>query len=174
MKRILFISGSLRAASASTATARALSELITDSASFSMAEIGDLPLYNADLVDDPNVTSWIEQVQSADGLVFITPEYNYSIPGVLKNAIDWASRPALKSVFVGKKCFVMSVSAGALGGVRAQSHLKYVLNAMLAEVFVCPEIVVPMANKKVENGKLNDESILVFTQERLGEFVATL
>lgn len=139
-----------------------------------MADIGALPHYNADLADDPAVSRWVADLQAADGLVFITPEYNYSIPGVLKNAIDWASRPAFESVFKGKKCFVISVSGGALGGVRAQAHLKYILNGMLAETYACKEIVVPMANAKVEDGKLNDAMILDFTMDNLRGFIASL
>lgn len=174
MKKIFFVSGSLRAASASTATARALIDGIGAEAACSMADIGALPHYNADLADDPAVTGWVADLRAADGLVFITPEYNYSIPGVLKNAIDWASRPAFESVFKGKKCFVISVSGGALGGVRAQAHLKYILNGMLAETHVCKEIVVPMANAKVADGKLNDPLILDFALDNLRGFVASL
>ncbi|WP_439154301.1 NADPH-dependent FMN reductase [Yoonia sp.] len=174
MKKILFVSGSLRAGSASAATARALIDRIAGNAACSIAEIGTLPHYNADLSDDPAVTRWVAELQAADGVVFITPEYNYSIPGVLKNAIDWASRPAFESVFKGKKCFVISVSAGALGGVRAQAHLKYILNGMLAETHVCKEIVVPMANAKVADGKLDDPLIVDFTMDNLRGFIGRL
>jgi chromate reductase len=139
-----------------------------------VAEIGRLPLYNADLRDDPAVAAWIAQIAKADGLVFVTPEYNYSVPGVLKNAIDWASRPAFESVFKGKPCFVISVSGGVLGGVRAQAHLKYILNGMLADVFTHKEIIVPMANTKVEDGMMTDDAILDFAMENLAEFLHNL
>jgi chromate reductase len=139
-----------------------------------IADIGRLPHYNADVKDDPAVADWIAQVAAADGMVFVTPEYNYSVPGVLKNAIDWASRPAYESVFKGKKCFVMSVSGGVLGGVRAQAHLKYILNAMLAEVHTAKEIVVPNANTKVEDGVLSDATVLDFAEETLRRFLAGL
>lgn len=92
----------------------------------------------------------------------------------MKNAIDWASRPALNSVFRNKPCFVMSVSGGALGGVRAQAHLKYILNGMLAKVFVCPEIVVSMINDKISDGYLTDENVLAFTEDKLRAFIASL
>ena len=173
MKNILFVAGSLREASASRATVRALVARL-DTVSPIIADVGLLPLYNADLVDDTAVADWIAQVNAADGVVFVTPEYNYSIPGVLKNAIDWASRPAYASAFTGKKCFVMSISGGLLGGVRAQAHLKYILNGMLAEVFTCKEIVVTNANTKVEDGILNDEAVLDFATENLQGFLATL
>lgn len=174
MKRILLVPGSLRSASSSRATAKAIRERMQDEALFEFADIGTLPHYNADVTDDPNVAAFYASVEQADGLIFVTPEYNYSIPGVLKNAIDWASRPAFDSAMTGKKCFVISVSGGALGGVRAQAHLKYVLGGMLATVFPIREVVVTMANKKVEDGLLRDDTILDFACNGIREFIATL
>lgn len=174
MKNVLFVPGSLRAASSSKATIRALVARLGNDVDPVIADLALLPLYNADLVDDPHVAGWVKQIDAADGLVFVTPEYNYSVPGVLKNAIDWASRPAFESVFKGKACFVMSVSGGALGGVRAQAHLKYILNGMLAEVHTCKEIVVTMANAKVEDGMLTDDAVLDFAQENLNAFLSGL
>ena len=174
MKNVLFVPGSLRGASASRATVRALQARLPDGVTSDIADIGALPHYNADLTDVAAVADWMAQVEKADGLIFVTPEYNYSIPGVLKNAIDWASRPAFESVFKGKPCFVVTVSGGALGGVRAQVHLKYVLDAMLADVFTCKEIVVPMANAKIEDGMMTDAVILDFAMENLKNFVAGL
>jgi chromate reductase len=165
--RILFIPGSLRAASSSRATVRALVARMAGKADTAVAEIGTLPHYNADLTDVAEVAEFIAAIRAADLVVFVTPEYNYSVPGVLKNAIDWASRPAYASVFVGKPCLVISVSGGALGGVRAQAHLKYILNGMLAEVIPAKEIVVPMANTKVDGGLLSDDAILDFAEETL-------
>jgi len=174
MTRLLFIPGSLRQASSSRAMVRTLAKRLGDSVTVEVADPGALPLYNADLADNPNVASFIAEVGAADGVIFVTPEYNYSIPGVLKNAIDWASRPAFESVFKGKPCMVISLSGGALGGVRAQAHLKYVLDAMLARVFSCREIVVPMANAKVEDGLFTDETVLAFADENVGDFVKSL
>lgn len=174
MTKLLFIPGSLRAASSSRATARTLAKAVAGKAEAETADIGKLPHYNADLKDDPAVEAFVASVGQADGLVFVTPEYNYSLPGVLKNAIDWASRPAYESVFVGKPCFVVTVSGGALGGVRAQAHLKYILNGMLAQVFSCKEIVVPSANQKVSDGLLADEAVIAFAMENLEAFLASL
>ncbi|WP_112322950.1 NADPH-dependent FMN reductase [Oceanibium sediminis] len=174
MTKLLFVPGSLRRASSSRAAARALADRLSARAECAFGDIGGLPHYNADLENDAAVRDWIAQVAAADGLVFVTPEYNYSIPGVLKNAIDWASRPAYQSVFKGKKCFVITTSGGALGGVRAQADLKYVLNGMLAEVFTCKEVVIPMANAKVEDGVFTDEAILDFASENLGAFLDSL
>ncbi|MGP1356943.1 NADPH-dependent FMN reductase [Roseicyclus sp.] len=174
MARLLFIAGSLRAASSARAMARALAARVEDRADVAFAEIGSLPHYNADVTGDPHVAAFVEAVRAADGLVFVTPEYNYSMPGVLKNAIDWASRPAYGSVFRGKPCFVATTSGGAMGGVRAQAHLKYVLNGMLAEVFAAKEIVVPFANQKVVDGVFQDEAILGFAEETLVAFLARI
>jgi len=174
MPRLLFIPGSLRAASSARATLRALIERLGDAAETDVADPGALPHYNADVTGDPAVAAFIEQVRAADGVVFVTPEYNYSIPGVLKNAIDWASRPAYESVFKGKPCVIVTVSGGVMGGVRAQAHLKYVLNGMLAEVFPAKEILVPMANAKVVDGRMTDEGILDFAGATLQDFLARL
>lgn len=174
MTQLLFLPGSLRAASSSRATARTLGERLDDVIEPVFLDIGDLPHYNADITDDPNVQAFKDAVEAADGVVFVTPEYNYSIPGVLKNAIDWASRPAFASVFKDKPCFVVSTSGGAMGGVRAQGHLKYVLNGMLARVYPVKEIVVPFANDKIENGRLVSEDIVSFAEQSLREFVAAI
>lgn len=174
MPNILVIPGSLREASSSRAMARALIKRIADRAICITADVGKLPHYNADVTDDPNVKAFLEQVASADGILFVTPEYNYSVPGVLKNAIDWASRPAYESVFKGKPCFIVSVSGGVLGGVRAQAHLKYILNGMLARVHTGKEIVVAQANSKVIDGVLHDDPTLDFAEAEFGAFLDSL
>ncbi|EAQ02414.1 putative chromate reductase [Pseudooceanicola batsensis HTCC2597] len=173
MTHILMIPGSLRAASSSRATARALAARLPQGTTCTTADPGVLPHYNADVTDDAEVAAFIEEVRKAHGVIFVTPEYNYSVPGVLKNAIDWASRPAYESVFKGKPCLVVTTSGGALGGVRAQAHLKYILNGMLAVIYPCKEIIVTMANTKVEDGILKDDTVLDFAEEALAGFVAT-
>lgn len=174
MPSLLFIPGSLRAASASKAVAEALVLRAGDTATCETADIGALPHYNADLTDDPAVAEFVAQLEKADGLVFVTPEYNYSIPGVLKNAIDWGSRPAFASAFKDKPCFVVTVSGGATGGVRAQAHLKYVLNGMLARPHIDKEIIVPFANTKITDGRFEDESFNDFAGPQFDAFVAGL
>lgn len=174
MKKLLFVAGSLRAASSSRATMRALLKRLDGKATTEVGEPEILPHYNADITDNPAVASWKEQVGAAHGVVFVTPEYNYSVPGFLKNAIDWASRPAYESSFRDKPCFIVSVSGGALGGVRAQGHLKYILNGMLAQVFTEKEILVTKANTKVVDGLLDDTEILDFAEEALTRFIGSL
>jgi chromate reductase len=174
MKTLLCLSGSLRAASSSRALTEALRHRLDQTVRTTTFDIARLPHYNADLTDDPQVAVLKQAIAEADGMLIVTPEYNYSIPGGLKNAIDWASRPAYKSVFAGKPVFVASTSGGALGGVRAQAHLKYILNGMLARVHVGMEVVVPHANLKVVDGVFADPAVLDFALAQLGEFIATL
>lgn len=172
MTELLGFAGSLRAASSSGALLRALAARLAGRATLAVADIGALPHYNADHDGGPAVAALQAAIRAAEGLVFVTPEYNYSVPGVLKNAIDWASRPAYNSVFRDKPCLVISVSGGALGGVRAQAHLKYILNGMLARVHVGQEIVVPQANAKVRDGVFADDAVLDFAVTEIERFRA--
>ena len=174
MTHILGISGSLRAASSSRAVLEAVLQNLPAGTTHDIANIGEIPHYNADTDGGDATKRLIAQIEAASGLVFVTPEYNYSIPGVLKNAIDWASRPAYASVFKGKPCLVITVSAGALGGVRAQAHLKYILNGMLADVFAGQEIVIPHAPKRLIDGKFTDSETLAFVTGQLNDFCARI
>ncbi|MDF0599614.1 NAD(P)H-dependent oxidoreductase [Psychromarinibacter sp. C21-152] len=174
MPKLLFIPGSLRAASSSRATAEALMRRLEEVAACDLADPGRLPHYNADVTDDAAVAAFVAAIDQADGLVFVTPEYNYSIPGLLKNAIDWASRPAYASVFVGKPCAIVSTSGGALGGVRAQAHLKYVLSGMLAAVHPCRELVITHANARLSDGTLDSDETLGMAEDTLRAFTAAL
>ena len=175
MPRILCFAGSLRAASSSRAVVATICDRLADSTEIDRFDIGALPHYNADFDPLPDVVLQLKkEIDAADGLVIVTPEYNYSVPGVLKNAIDWASRPGYASVLKGKPVFIASVSGGALGGVRAQAHLKTILGGVLARPFIWQEIVITQANAKVKDGRLNDEATETFLFDALGEFVKTL
>jgi chromate reductase len=174
MTKILGIAGSLRAASSSQAVLRAVLGQLPAGVDHATAQIGDMPHYNADVDGGAPVADITAAIAAADGLIFVTPEYNYSIPGVLKNAIDWASRPAYASVFVGKPCLIISVSGGALGGVRAQAHLKYILNGMLARVHPCQEMVVPQAPQKMQDGVFADQAVLDFIGAQVAGFCDAL
>jgi chromate reductase, NAD(P)H dehydrogenase (quinone) len=170
--QLLILGPSLRKDSSSAALADELTARLADRVEVARFDIGRLPHYNADLGKPEDVLELIEAIDRADGVLFVTPEYNYSIPGVLKNAIDWASRPAYESVFRGKPCFVVTTSGGAMGGVRAQSHLKYILNGMLAKLFPWQEAIVPFANKKTEDGRFADTEVLGFIDKALDGFVS--
>jgi len=177
MPKLMCFSGSLRAKSSSTAVLGMILDRRGDRIAAERFDLTSLPYYNADLdTEEPldPVKALKEGIGSADGVIIVTPEYNYSVPGVLKNAIDWASRPGYNSVFKGKPVFVVTVSGGALGGVRAQSHLKYILNGMLAKPFIHQEIVVPAANAKVEDGAFRDEAIETFMLDAFDAFLETL
>lgn len=174
MTRLLVMVGSLRAASSSAALARALVARLPQGVTAEIAQIGALPHYCADHDGGEAVARLNAQIQGADGVLFVTPEYNYSIPGVLKNAIDWASRPAYRSVFRDKSCFVCSVSGGAMGGVRAQAHLKYILNGMLAVVFAHQEVIVPEAPRKMAEGVFTDEETLVFAGAAIESWIGQI
>lgn len=175
MKSILCLSGSLRAASSSTAIVNTICEKLASEADFGRFDIGSLPHYNADL--DPLPETVVElkaAIDGAGGLIIVTPEYNYSVPGVLKNAIDWASRPGYNSVLKDKPVLVVSTSGGALGGVRAQAHLKNVLGAVLARTFIWQEIVVTNANAKVKDGRLADQPTEDFMFEAIRAFLKSM
>lgn len=120
--KVLAVSGSLRATSFSTAIFRALSQEEHLGIALTVKTLEDIPLYNEDLDTDPPLTSIAElrnEVQASDGIVIATPEYNHGMPGVLKNALDWASRPAFASCFRGKPVLIITSASGGTGGVRA-------------------------------------------------------
>ena len=175
MTSILCLSGSLRAASSSKAVVETICAGLAGEAAFKRFDIGSLPHYNADLDPLPEtVVALKDAIASADGVIIVTPEYNYSVPGVLKNAIDWASRPGYASVFKDKPVFLMSTSGGALGGVRAQAHMKNILAAVLAKTFVWQEVVVTNANARVKDGRFHDEAVEAFMFEALRAFFASI
>ncbi len=170
--RILGISGSLRASSHNTALLNAFAAALPDGVEMEIEPIGPLPHFNSDLVDEVSlaaVAAFKEAVAGADAVLIATPEYNYSLPGVLKNALDWGSRPAYKSVFAGKPVGIVSAAAGGPGGARAQAHLRQVLTGMIAQIFPYPEFLVAQSFRKFdEDGKLLDEA----TQEHLSKYVS--
>ena len=129
MSQILVVVGSLRQESFNRKLAEALVKLAPPDCSFTFADIGDLPLYNQDHDDhqaEP-VKRLKAAIQAADGVLFVTPEYNRSVPGVLKNAIDHASRPYGQSAWAGKPAGVIGASIGSIGSALAQQHLRNTL-----------------------------------------------
>lgn len=126
---IAVVIGSLRRESFNRQLATAVAKLAPSDFSFQQIEIGDLPLYSQDQDDGPAapVTRFREEIKAADAVLFVTPEYNRSVPGVLKNAIDHGSRPYGQSVWAGKPAGVIGVSVGAIGTSLAQQHLRNIL-----------------------------------------------
>ena len=170
--KLLGISGSLRKGSYNTALLEATVGLMPEGVELTLIGCGELPHYSKDLDIDSKpeaVLHLLQAVRYSDGVLFATPEYNYSFSGVLKNAIDWASRPAYKSVLAGKPVAIVSASQSHVGGARAQAHLQQVLSATLSPVVPAPPFVVPMAQEKFDgNGLLVDED----TKRRLARYIA--
>ncbi|MEN5116231.1 NAD(P)H-dependent oxidoreductase [Luteimonas sp. TWI662] len=140
--RIAVLVGSLRKASINRRLANALERLAADRATFVHVEIGDLPLYNQDDDDAPSaqVVRLRDTVRGADAVLFVTPEYNRSVPGVLKNAIDHGSRPYGQSVWAGKPAGVLGASIGSIGSALAQQHLRNILAYLDMPTLGQPEV----------------------------------
>ena len=176
--KLLAISGSLRRESLNGYLLGAVKECLPQDVELATADIGSLPLYNEDLDGDSKpepVVRLIGAIAAADGLVIATPEYNYGIPGGLKNAIDWASRPAYRSVLAHRPTLIMSASKSPIGGARAQAQLKNVLLATLTPVFTAPELTVPAAQKVfTEDGVLTDDSVRRKLERLVGDYCAWL
>ena len=151
-RKIALIVGSLRKESFTRKIANALVELAPDSLSFEHVEIGRLPLYNQDLEAEPP-REWLEfrdRVRPADGVLIATPEYNRSIPGALKNAIDVGSRPYGKSVWSGKPCAILSASPGMYGGFGANHHLRQCCVFLDMPLLQQPEAYVSQVDKALD------------------------
>lgn len=157
--KLLGIYGSLRKEAYTKAVLETVKDEVADRATIEIFPLHDIPLYNSDLEETgvPDaVTRFKNAIQEADGLVIVSPEYNYGVTGVLKNAIDWASRPGYNSVLKGKPVVVMSSSMAFTGGVRAHEQLRHALSGILARVIAIPEIVIGEVHNKVNNGRLTD------------------
>ena len=174
-KKIAVLVGSLRKESFNRKMAKALIALAPESLKLEIIEIGGLPLYNQDLDDNPPAawTEFRERLMKFDGVLFVTPEYNRSVPGVLKNAIDVGSRPYGKSVWDGKPGAVMSVSPGAIGGFGANHHLRQSLVFLNVPTMQQPEAYIGnAANLFDESGNLANDSIREFAAKYMHAFAA--
>jgi len=154
---VLVICGSLRKGSFNAALARALPEFAPSGLALRYAApLGDIPPYNADVQDagnPPSVVALTDAIRSADGLIIVSPEYNWSIPGVLKNAIDWVSK-VKNQPFHGKPVALQSCATGLLGGSRMQYHLRQALTSIEAQILIRPEVFVTFAAKKFDDKTL--------------------
>lgn len=170
---ILGISGSLRKDSFNTAALRACSERLPAGVTMSLFDLAPIPLYDEDVralgLPEP-VQQLREQIRAADAMVIATPEYNYSFSGVLKNAIDWASRPP-EQPFDGKPIALIGATPGGLGTSRAQYHLRQVFIYLNGRVLNRPEVFISAAPGKFDaSGKLTDAA----TGDNLGKMLAAL
>lgn len=178
--KVAVLIGSLRRDSFSRKTARAIATLAPANLQFEQIPVGELPLYNEDLETQTPPTAWVEfrrKLAAADAMLFITPEYNRSVPAVLKNAIDVGSRPYGQSVFDGKPGAVVSVSIGAIGGFGANHHLRQSLAFLNVPVLQQEAYIGNTGSLFDEEGRLQNEGTEKFLQTfaaAFGKWVETI
>lgn len=172
---ILGFAGSLRKDSYNKALLRAATKLVPKGTKLEIFDLEGIPLFNQDLEGrmPEKVKEFKAKIMGADALLIATPEHNYSVPGVLKNAIDWASRPPGDNSFEGKPVAIMRASPGILGGARAQYHLRQVLVSLNMHAINRPEVIVASADEKIEDdGNLTDEKTKKNIEKLLDSLVA--
>ena len=172
---ILGIAGSLRKDSYNKAAIRAAQALCPEGARLEIYDIAGLPLFNQDDEKNPTprVTDFKQKIRAADAILFSTAEYNYGLPGVLKNAIDCASRPYGDSAWSGKPVAIMSAAAGSAGGLRAQYQLRQSFVFLNMEAVVQPEVAIAAAHQRFDDkGNLTDEASKKMIAQLLQNLVA--
>jgi chromate reductase len=163
--RVVGISGSLRKASFSTSLLKVLAERAAPAVDMQVVTLEEIPLYNEDLDQNPGIPSvatFKKIIAESDGVLITTPEYNHGVPGVLKNALDWASRPVFESCFKNKPVSIISSSKAFTGGVRAQYQLREALISMHAHLVMGPEVVVGGVHSKLAEDVYQDGNGLAF------------
>jgi chromate reductase len=172
--KILGFAGSLRAGSYNKALLRAAIDLLPEDVTLEIFDLIGIPAFNQDIeMDMPTkVKEFKSKIRKADAILIATPEYNYSVPGVLKNAINWASRPYGDNSFDGKPVALMSASPGMLGGVRAQYHLRQSFVYLNMYPVNGPDVIVNFAQQKFDsNGNLVDDNTKTFLGQLLQNLV---
>ena len=165
-RRLLGLSGSLRRASNSTAVLRGLQDALAPKARLDIFSLHGLPLYNEDEDGEhapESVRALRSAIETTDGVIMVSPEYNHGMSGVLKNSLDWASRPYGSSVLRGKPVLTITASPAFTGGVRAQQQMNETLVSIAARLVLRPQIVIGGVHEKVRDGRLVDEAALRFT-----------
>ncbi len=175
--KVAVLVGSLRKGSFNRKAAEAIAALAPSNLSFEFVEIGDLPLYNQDFDGlDPQPAPYVsfrDRIKAADAVLFVTPEYNRSVPGVLKNAVDVGSRPWGHSVFKGKPAAIVSVSPGGIGGFGASNHLRQSLTFLDMPLLNQPEMYIGGAGEMfAEDGSLKSEATRTFFTSFAAAFAA--
>jgi chromate reductase len=171
---ILGVAGSLRKESYNKAALRAAQKLVPPGARLDIFDIAGIPPYNQDEELNPpaRVAEFKAKIRAADGIVIATPEYNYSIPGVLKNAIDWASRPYGDSAWNGKTVALMGASVGLFGSMRAQYHLRQCFIFLNMHALNRPEVAIGNAAQRFDaQGNLTDDTAKQLIQQLLANLV---
>ncbi len=175
--QLLGISGSLREHSHCTAVLNSLSTLLLGKVALKVHALNAVPLYNADLdgaYPPPPVIHLKEAITECDGLVICSPEYNYGMPGVLKNAIDWASRPGFSSPLKGKPALIMTASPGTAGGVRAQYQIREALSATMARPIARQHVAIAGVQHKIADGRLTDDITIQFIMGAVDDLLAEI
>jgi chromate reductase len=173
---VLGFAGSLRRASFNRMLLRSAVDLAPAGMTIDVFELDMIPQYNGDVEaqgDPEPVAEWKEAIQRADAILVVTPEYNFGMPGVLKNAIDWASRPPGKSVLNGKPAAIMGASPGGFGTSRAQLQLRQAFLFTQTHAVLYPEVLVAKAHEKFDaEGRLTDEPTRRFVRQLLEALAA--
>jgi len=167
---ILGIAGSLRRQSYNRSALRAAQQLAPEGVTLNIFELDGIPGFNEDDEKNPpaKVVELKKQIRAADALLIVTPEYNYSVPGVLKNAIDWASRPYGDSAWSGKPAAIMGASIGTIGTARAQYHLRQIFVFLNIFPINQPEVMIGNAAERFDpQGNLTDEKTKEYIRELL-------
>jgi chromate reductase len=173
MHKVAVFVGSLRRESLNLKLAKAIERLAKDSLSFHFAEIGDLPLYNDDLWEAPPeaVLRLKRDIEGADAVLFVTPEYNRSISPALKNAIDWGTRPWGKNSWAGKPGAIIGCSPGAVGTAAAQAHLRSLMAPIDIALMAQPEVYIVFKPDLVdEQGEIANADTRAFLSDFVGRF----
>ena len=172
--RILGIAGSLRRQSYNRGALAAAADLVPDGATVEIFDLEGIPGFNQDDEKNPpaKIAEFKARIREADAILFVTPEYNYSIPGVLKNAIDWASRPYGDSAWNGKPAAIMGASMGAIATARAQYDLRKMMVFLNMFPINQPEVMIGNAGEKFdEQGNLTDEKTREFIRQLLQSLI---
>lgn len=173
--KILGIAGSLRKTSYNAGALRAAQQLAPAGSTIDIFDLSPIPVYNQDLDPTPPavITQFKSAIRAADAILICTPEYNYSVPGVLKNAIDWASRPYGDSAWLNKPIALMGASVGMFGTARAQYHLRQSFVFLDAYVLNQPEVMIANASQRFDgDGNLTDEKTKELIKKQLDALVA--
>lgn len=172
---VAVVVGSARTGSINQALARALARLADGRLSFTFVRIDDLPMFNGDFENDPPETVWRfkREIEAADAVLFVTPEYNRSVPALLKNAIDWGSRPWGKNSWAGKPGAVIGATPGQTGVAAAQQHLRNIVSPLQVLLLTQPEAYVQLAPDAIDaDDRLTNEGQRQFLQGFVDAFAA--
>ena len=174
--RILGVAGSLRHGSLNRALLRTAVELAPPGMILTTFDLLEVPLYNGDIEaggDPPGVSAFKQAIREADAVLFVTPEYNHGVPGVMKNAVDWASRPPREAPLGGKPVGIIGASPGATGSARGQSQLRQAFEFTNSYCMPQPEILVFRAHEKFDaDGRLTDEATGTYLRKYLEALMA--